>query len=519
MLRFKKQSILQIMLRLHLVWVLTMSAALIIGAADPEVAQSPRVVISQIYGGGGNSGAPYRQDFIELFNRGSEPVDLAGWSVQYAPAAGATWSRAALAGTIAPGGYFLVQGIAGGNNGLPLPSPDAITSLALAASAGKVALVQMGAALAGACPAEPRLIDLVGYGAGANCFEGTAPAPAPSATRVALRRDEGCADAGDNLADFTAAPPAPRNTSAPVHRCDTGAEADPGEAWPERSEAGAGRAGAVLVYPLYASRASAPALENTRFSITNASGAREVVVHLYFVAGDGAGTADAFIHLTPNQTQAFLATDLDPHVSGFLIAVAVDAQTGCPVKFNHLIGDARVKLASGHAAGLGAIAFAAIADNPSACAPGAMTTELRFDGEHYSAAARVLASSHLASPAWPSSLLVIDRLGGDLATGGAAIGRVTGTLFDDLERSASFTFHAGVRQLRVMLSSSFPRTAPRTIELIPAERAGWLKLWAADDAALVGALLRREEAAGRLLHHLALTPTAVLTVPISTPPN
>jgi hypothetical protein len=39
------------------------------------------VVISQIYGGGGNVGSTYRNDFIELFNRGSVTVSLAGMSV------------------------------------------------------------------------------------------------------------------------------------------------------------------------------------------------------------------------------------------------------------------------------------------------------------------------------------------------------------------------------------------------------------------------------------------------------
>ena len=49
----------------------------------PAGAVSPDVVISQVYGGGGNSGAPYTNDFVELFNRGSALTDLGGWSVQY----------------------------------------------------------------------------------------------------------------------------------------------------------------------------------------------------------------------------------------------------------------------------------------------------------------------------------------------------------------------------------------------------------------------------------------------------
>jgi len=40
------------------------------------------VVISQVYGGGGNSGATLKSDFIELFNFGSTSVNLSGWSLQ-----------------------------------------------------------------------------------------------------------------------------------------------------------------------------------------------------------------------------------------------------------------------------------------------------------------------------------------------------------------------------------------------------------------------------------------------------
>jgi len=78
-------------------------------AATPAAAASPDIVISQVYGGGGNSGAPFQNDFIELQNRGSAPVDVTGWSVQYASAAGSSWQVTALTGTIAPGRFYLVQ--------------------------------------------------------------------------------------------------------------------------------------------------------------------------------------------------------------------------------------------------------------------------------------------------------------------------------------------------------------------------------------------------------------------------
>ncbi|MEZ4609764.1 MAG: lamin tail domain-containing protein [Caldilineaceae bacterium] len=73
----------------------------------------------------------YTHDFVELFNRGSDAVSLAGWSVQYAAASGTNWSVTPLDGVIAPGGYFLVQQAQGGDT--PLPAPDVIGSQAMAA--------------------------------------------------------------------------------------------------------------------------------------------------------------------------------------------------------------------------------------------------------------------------------------------------------------------------------------------------------------------------------------------------
>ena len=178
-----------------------------------------KVVISQIFGGGGNSGAPFRSDFIEIFNPGSTPVNLAGWSVQYASATASTWSVTPLTATVLlPGQHYLVLE-AGGNNGATLPAPDAVGTIAMAAGAGKVALVKTTTALTGACPNDPNIIDFVGYGTTANCFRGTAPAPAASNTNAATRAGNGCTDTRNNATDFTLAPPNPRNTVAPINQC------------------------------------------------------------------------------------------------------------------------------------------------------------------------------------------------------------------------------------------------------------------------------------------------------------
>jgi hypothetical protein len=198
--------------------------------ATPAAAQEPEpvgelVVVSQVYGGGGNSGALFTHDFVELFHRGDQPVSLDGWSVQYASAAGSTWQVTALPGTLLPGQHYLVRQAAGAGGSQALPEPDATGGTAMSATSGKVALVASTTALSGTCPAGAT--DLVGYGSGASCFEGGGPAPTLSNPVAALRLDGGCRDTDHNAADFTTAnPPVPRTTAAPPAACG-GAPGDP----------------------------------------------------------------------------------------------------------------------------------------------------------------------------------------------------------------------------------------------------------------------------------------------------
>jgi hypothetical protein len=75
------------------------------------------LVISQVYGGGGNSGSTYKNDFIELFNPTSTTLTLTGYSVQYAgPTTTSVYSVGALPTTItlAPGAVLPDPGGCGG---------------------------------------------------------------------------------------------------------------------------------------------------------------------------------------------------------------------------------------------------------------------------------------------------------------------------------------------------------------------------------------------------------------------
>lgn len=178
------------------------------------------VVISQAYGGGGNTGAPYLNDFVELFNPGNSPVALDGWSLQYASATGTFGSAnttATLSGSIAPKGYFLIQLAAGTNTSAPLPAPDSSGNIAMSGTAFKIALVNSTNTLSGANPlGNPTIIDFVGAGVSANAFEGAGPAPAPGNTLAIIRKLAGEQETNDNAADFETGPPNPRNSGGTI---------------------------------------------------------------------------------------------------------------------------------------------------------------------------------------------------------------------------------------------------------------------------------------------------------------
>jgi uncharacterized protein len=217
--------------RLFKVFSLITILALMLMALPIQKAQaiSADVVISQVYGAGGNSGATYKNDFVELYNRGDNPVSLSGWSIQYASATG-TGNFSGnpitnLSGTLQPGQYYLVWE-SGGVNGIALPTADATGTIAMAAGAGKVALVTSTTGLAcNGSPGQPcsaaqlaQIKDLVGYGT-ANFFEGAGAAPVIGITTSDSRASAGCTDTDNNNADFSAGTISPRNTASLLHFC------------------------------------------------------------------------------------------------------------------------------------------------------------------------------------------------------------------------------------------------------------------------------------------------------------
>lgn len=721
-------------------------------------AANPEVVISQIFGGGGSAPNGFRNDFVELFNRGDAAVSLVGWSLQYSTAFSNAWQKLDLSGSIAPGQYYLIQLAAGSAGSKDLPAPDAFGSIGIDASAGKVALVKNNQIITnapnGKCPSsqsQTAMSDFVGYGGTALCFWGTAPAPAVGNASATVRREDGCTDTNRNNSDFTVAAPNPRNSASPLAPCNgigpqkadlvittqtssaavpprgivtfllkvfnagpatatnilvtdavpdgfteitggqvignnvvfptigslapgqtitltvtarapnisgryinravvnadtfdpatgnntslteiavlAGAKFDPqdvqitisdnglcstsftvetkitntgvttqqdnsgleflatlspeivttscsatkgtcrtsglvGESsvqWdgdvkvgetvtitytvqvvgspassitfcvqenlnfdsnndgrnestttvsqcsgytpgcgteapteppiPPTSPVADQKSGSILIFNLYTSSSIDPAGVNTRINITNTgtSNAGSVTLHLFFISGDTCEVSDSFLCLTASQTTSFLISDLDPDTTGFLIVMVVDSVTSCPINRNVLIGDEYVRLSSGHAANLGAEAFAAIANPPCACDDKTVVAVLSLDGEHYNQAPRTLIANGIPSSSDNNStLLVLNRIGGNLGSRPEIIGEFSGLLFDDLEHGLSFVTSGGC-QFRQVISNSFPRTSPRFPQFIPSGHTGWMKIIADENAGILGSMI------------------------------
>lgn len=206
-------------------------AGLLVPSANAGPA--PHLLINEVYGGGGNSGATLTHDFVELVNPTSETISLDGYVVEYYGATGNRGNRCTLSGSVGPGGHFLVQQAKGAGGTQALPTPDATCGANMSGTKGSVQLVGP----------DGTVVDLVGYGAAAKA-EGK-PTKALSNTTSAQRG--GLEDTDDNSADFVIGTPSPMNsasTPAPSTPGTPGQTASPtpsGSATPTASETPTGQ--------------------------------------------------------------------------------------------------------------------------------------------------------------------------------------------------------------------------------------------------------------------------------------
>lgn len=259
------------------------------------------VVISQIYGGGGNSSAPYQNDYVEIYNRDTRVINLANWSLQYASSSGTSWTVVPLSGNIQPAKYYLIKLASGGSVGSVLPTADATSSgLNISAANGKIALLNTATAIpfGTSNPAGTiGLQDFVGYGS-ANASE-TSPAPTGGNTSSILRAGNGATDTDNNSADFSTGPPNPRNSAfgsiaAPVI---------------SSSLTATGTAGAAFTYTIAASNSptsynatSLPAnlTINTGTGVISGTPSAAGISNVSISATNAGGTGSATLVLTVN---------------------------------------------------------------------------------------------------------------------------------------------------------------------------------------------------------------------------
>jgi hypothetical protein len=185
------------------------------------------IVISQLYTRGGEAGAIYQNDFIELYNRGNTVVDINGWTLNVQAFDGTSTSNVQIrfsspTGVPIPvGGHVLLQFPGNGTNGQPLSPDTSVPLVSLGATGGQIMLLGKDKTPPSGCPAAPdptgAVVDFVGYGS-ATCAEGTATL-APSATKALQRVGGGCIDTNNNLADFSIADPNPHSLASAVSPC------------------------------------------------------------------------------------------------------------------------------------------------------------------------------------------------------------------------------------------------------------------------------------------------------------
>ena len=200
------------------------------GAAPLQPATAGDIVLSQIYSHGGNVGSTYQNNYLELFNRTDNTIDFSGWQIYLANDTGSfnvSFSFGSSQGLpIAAHKYLLIKLGPDSSNGAPVPwdlfvPPITVFPAPNLSPSGKVFLTRPNSTIfGGTCPLpNSQIVDFVGYGSTASCFEGTGPAPTTANSTAAIRKFAGCTDTENNASDFVADAASPHNRFSAANNC------------------------------------------------------------------------------------------------------------------------------------------------------------------------------------------------------------------------------------------------------------------------------------------------------------
>lgn len=288
------------------------------------------------------------------------------------------------------------------------------------------------------------------------------------------------------------------------------------------------KAGSLLVYPYYTSKAQER--RDTRITISNV-GFKSVTAHVFVMDGNTCSQADQFICLTPNASVAFKASDIDPEITGWILAVAVDPQTGYPIAANSLLGNALV--ADGDYVGnYAAEAFWAEGD-PSTVTPpnsGAFgSAVLNFNGRDRVNAAggydllptQFVAEIQSTNDSVGQKLVTVGMTGSIVASSPKGAGQVgVGQVYNGNEKpfgSFSRILNDGC-QATAVISSSVPRVPLGMSVLVPAGQVGTLKFFTGGGVGLfmTPKTLGNKWSGIRALHKISALPKT-LEIPVFPP--
>lgn len=290
------------------------------------------------------------------------------------------------------------------------------------------------------------------------------------------------------------------------------------------------KAGSLLLYNIYTSDPTGAQDQDTALSLTNI-GPLTVYAHLFLIDGQSCSVADFYATFTASQTTRWLASELDPGVTGYALAVAVNEE-GAPISYNYLIGATRVKFKAGHMASLSAESFAALYPYNTILpgfVSGAQTAELMLDGTQYNQAPLILSADNIASPQDKNSaLLIVNPVGGDLSSSSVVntIGSLAGQLYDEVERGYSFQAPQNVCQVRQEINDSFIRVPGRFSKIISSSHCGTVRFWEIQGKSLSGAIINfnpdvltaaQAYNQGHNLHTLTISDQAKYIIPIYRP--
>ena len=182
-------------------------AAGTVSVVAPTASAAPdgsNVVINEVYGGGGNKGAVFNTDFVELYNPTDQPIDVTGWTIEQRATNNNLGNTHTLTGVVPAKSTFLITSTPGSNGDAITDADDTTAKFGFGAKGAIAVLLD----------ADSNEVDLVGWG-GASRAEG-APASG-TANETSIQRANLGADTDNNAADFVVAAPTPSGSGqAPV---------------------------------------------------------------------------------------------------------------------------------------------------------------------------------------------------------------------------------------------------------------------------------------------------------------